>query len=151
MNQYEIQKSTDGTQFQSAGIIKAKHNGTSLTQYNFTDNSLSSSKLYYRVVLQYADGRKTYSNVVTITSKKEDNITVINPAKDFITIGFKENFSGSIDVISPSGNKILSTQIKQQIGWYNMPLPVLPTGMYVVRLNDNANQTSTTKQIYIAQ
>ncbi len=151
VNQYEIQKSTDGTQFQSAGIIKAKHNGTSLTQYNFTDNSLSSSKLYYRVVLQYADGRKTYSNVVTITSKKEDNITVINPAKDFITIGFKENFSGSIDVISPSGNKILSTQIKQQIGWYNMPLPVLPTGMYVVRLNDNANQTSTTKQIYIAQ
>jgi len=151
VNQYEIQKSTDGTQFQSAGIIKAKHNGTSLTQYNFTDNSLSSSKLYYRVVLQYADGRKTYSNVVTITSKKEDNITVINPAKDFITIGFKENFSGSIDVMSPSGNKILSTQIKQQIGWYNMPLPVLPTGMYVVRLNDNANQTSTTKQIYIAQ
>jgi hypothetical protein len=151
VNQYEIQKSTDGISFQSSSSIKAKHNGTSLTQYNFTDNSLSSSKLYYRVVLQYTDGRKTYSNIVSITNKNDNNITVINPAKDFITIGFKENFSGSIDVMSPSGNKILSTQIKQQIGWYNMPLPVLQTGMYVVRLNDNANQTSTTKQVYIAQ
>jgi hypothetical protein len=151
VNQYEIQRSTDGIAFQSLSIIKAKHNGTSLTQYNFTDNSLSASKLYYRVVLHYADSKKTFSNIVTITNKKEDNITVINPAKDCITIGFKENFSGSIEVISPLGNKILSTQIKQQIGWYNMPLPVLPTGMYVVRINDNASQTSTTKQVYIAQ
>lgn len=151
VNQYEIQKSTDGIAFQSLSIIKAKQNNTSLTQYSYTDNSLSSLKLYYRVVLHYADGRKTFSNTVTVTNKKEDNITVINPAKDYITIGFKEKFSGSIDVMNPSGNKILSTQIKQQLGWYNMPLPVLPTGMYIIRMNDNTNQTSTAKQVYIAQ
>lgn len=151
VNEYEIEKSSNGYQFQSAAIIKAKHTGNSLTQYNFTDNTITASKMYYRVMLKYIDGRKTYSNIATIANKEDDNITIINPAKNYISIGFKDYFSGTVELLNSAGNKILSTKVNQATGWYNMPIPsIITKGMYVVKLTNN-NQTNISKQVIINQ
>jgi len=67
--QFEIERSTDGSNWSTIGQVAAAGNSSTTLSYQFTDTvSLQgANSLYYRVRLEDKDGRYTYSGVVLVT------------------------------------------------------------------------------------
>ncbi|MEO1513525.1 MAG: alpha-amylase family glycosyl hydrolase [Bacteroidota bacterium] len=77
---YEIQRSLDGTSFQSIGWQTAQNSTNALSQYQFKDIQLpSSDALYYRLKMQDADGQFSYSPIRAIELDKEQQLIQIAP------------------------------------------------------------------------
>ena len=58
---FEVQKSIDGINYKTIGIIRANGNSTSEIKYNFNDNDIVQGTTYYRLKLVNFDGTFQYS------------------------------------------------------------------------------------------
>jgi hypothetical protein len=90
MDRFEIERSVDGTNYQSIGWVPSKfHNSTTSTDYNFTDPLPVNGINFYRLKEINTNGNFNYSPVVAV---KMDNplISIINinpnPASHLLTI-----------------------------------------------------------------
>lgn len=70
---FEIQRSMNGiTNFESIGVINSAGFSEELLQYQFVDNSLPpiEGRYYYRIIQEDLDGKKEFSNVLSIHKKQ---------------------------------------------------------------------------------
>lgn len=58
------EKSNDGIAWQELGFVNGAGNSNQLKQYQFTDKTVSSGPVYYRLRQRDLDGRFTYSSVI---------------------------------------------------------------------------------------
>jgi Secretion system C-terminal sorting domain len=81
MNYYAIEKSTYGSTFTEAGrITSSNYNGRDNAYYTFTDNSVSTGTVYYRIKEVDKDGRVDYSKIVVLNNGIKGTINVFpNP------------------------------------------------------------------------
>lgn len=80
-NYFEIERSTDGTNFSTIGKVYAAGNSAQLRQYTFDDIKANAGNNYYRLRMVDKDGSFQYSSIVMITVNiKGINITGIYPA-----------------------------------------------------------------------
>jgi hypothetical protein len=61
-----VQRSLDGRTFEDIGKIKAAGNSTSLKNYTYSDRSIKSSFVYYRLCEVDFDGEKSLSEIVKV-------------------------------------------------------------------------------------
>ena len=71
---YEVEKSTDGKNFNSIGQQAAKNIASA--SYSTTDNSVVSGNNYYRIKAVSATGAVNYSNIAKLTTNHSQLITV---------------------------------------------------------------------------
>ncbi|MGF2413835.1 MAG: T9SS type A sorting domain-containing protein, partial [Ferruginibacter sp.] len=95
---YELQRSTNGTNFTAINSINKSVNGN--TVYNYTDaniNILGASILYYRIKQVDINGRTSFSDTRTLRlDNKENGITVFpNPVKDGFYISIPLSNAGN--------------------------------------------------------
>ena len=85
VHHYIVEKSNDGTNFNSIRTIKAENK--QVNEYEFVEKNVSTGVNYYRIVGVDNDGRKTYSEVkeTNLFSNKEISIYP-NPSKDFVNV-----------------------------------------------------------------
>lgn len=90
-NYFEIQKSTDGINFETIAYINGKGNSTNLNYYSYLDqNNLITS--YYRLKQVDFDNRFSYSHIVSsYTPSSSFKITQINSSKDFYILTEKKD------------------------------------------------------------
>jgi hypothetical protein len=82
---YEVQRSTDGVSFSTIATIPAKN--MNLQSYQHIDETISSSKLYYRIKANDQDGRSRYSNTVSLASDNIQKIELLtNPVHNTIQL-----------------------------------------------------------------
>jgi hypothetical protein len=85
---FEIEKSTDGTNFSKIGNVTAKGNSTDKTNYSYLDMSASSAVVYYRLKMVDLDGTATYSRVIIL--KNDVSLVSLslfpNPAQDVLQV-----------------------------------------------------------------
>lgn len=84
IQQYQVERSTDGTNFKQVASVNAKNNVTG--SYSWTDLHIDAGKYYYRIKIITLDGRISYTQIVKVISGKlPDQIFVYpNPIKDGI-------------------------------------------------------------------
>jgi hypothetical protein len=77
---FEIERNTEGGQFESIGFVKSKNSPNSRTDYVFFDNNFTKTA-YYRLKTIDFDGKITYSKTITIenTSKTGEISLFPNP------------------------------------------------------------------------
>jgi len=123
-----IQKSSDGTNFQSLGDVI---NETEFMDGSFTDLS-PYSKTYYRLAVTNHDKSITYSNIITLERSQKTYVTVYpNPASKLISIYINSPSDGSYQVrlynnlgqLMKQQSITASNQVKMQVGG-------LTNGMY---------------------
>ncbi len=68
-NYFEIQRSTDGTNFSQIGVIYSSGNSTMTNNYNFNDKQPSKGINYYRLASVDIDGKTSLSKIVTVNVK----------------------------------------------------------------------------------
>jgi hypothetical protein len=78
MDRFEVQRSVDGTTFNSFGTLICS-NQRIATDYSFTDYSPAHGTSYYRLKMLEKDGKISYSKVVTVQFNT-DNTTTLYPS-----------------------------------------------------------------------
>ena len=89
-NHFEVERSVNGFDYSSIGIVNSVGNSTSSVDYKFVDNSVKERTYYYRLKMVDRDGSFEYSGIIVInrTNRTDDIIKFVypNPFNDQINI-----------------------------------------------------------------
>lgn len=127
---YQIEKSADGRNFESIGMINAMN----INNYSFTDFHFKNTS-YYRLKMIDKNGKFTYSNIIFLENKKSSLISVYpNPAKGSVMINnLSEN--SKISIVNYLGQTVLQkSNLNSSI--INLDISSLSTGNYAIIVND---------------
>ncbi|HEY6505952.1 MAG TPA: T9SS type A sorting domain-containing protein [Chitinophagaceae bacterium] len=145
---FEIQRSSNGSQFTSIGTKPSVANANSRQTYQFADDlsAVSGTVFTYRLKMVDTDGQFKYSNTILVR-KETNNIKVItlnpNPViNGMVTLRFAALTAGNIDirVIDLSGKTVWQQQNKSAEGNNSISLDGLsrlPAGTYVLQMANN--------------
>ncbi|MBS4044495.1 MAG: autotransporter-associated beta strand repeat-containing protein [Chitinophagaceae bacterium] len=143
IKEYEVQKSTDGRNFETLATVKANNSKA----YNSIDNTPSEAANYYRVVSIGNDDKKQYSNIVLVKFGVKNSEVAIypNPIKgNTVNLQLQNIDKGNyeLQVINTIGQVLFSKAIQHNGGnaTQTVQLPSnVAKGNYVIKL---ANQVS---------
>jgi len=147
IKEYDVERSLDSTGFSIIATIAPQTNNN----YHYTDAPTTAKILYYRIREKDINNGYRYSNTMVIRpalSYSQPMITP-NPASSSATLRFNSDRSSlvSIRMTNSIGAPVWSRQYKASEGPNTVPidqLQLLPTGMYILQLNDG-EKTSAMK------
>jgi hypothetical protein len=154
-DRFEIERSTNGSNYTSIGQKLPVGDPASRTTYQFGDNiaSLSENIIYYRLRMIDADGSFAYSNVIFVR-RDQKGLTglVINPNPiikgSMATARFEASLKGSVEfnVIDMNGKVVHKQQNVVTEGTNSVTinnLERLQAGMYILQMRNGENVLTT--------
>ena len=146
---FDIERSEDGTRFQSIGWIEGKGTTTEAQEYLFDDKYLREGMTYYYRLRQVDyNGQFDFSPVVTVTTDVKGTVVgefYPNPATaGKVTLEVTSTTEGTwqAQVYDPSGKELSNQQIAVAKGYQAVAFDfsTLTPGLYFVKLQDGANK-----------
>ncbi len=147
---FEVQKSSNGTLWQTIGTINTKNSITGAT-YNYTDNNVPDNVTYYRLKLVDLDGKYSYSSVIIMRKNGVATIDLLgNPVKNVINLNITNSNTAnySLELFTIDGRKV-TTQTYSHIGGtskVSMNVPSNVKGTCLLRIT-SGNDKQTIKVI----
>ena len=143
---FEIEKSTNGSEFSTLSKLNARGSASAYTIY---DEKPVEGMNYYRLKIYHKSGGFNISKIVSVFRLHTDAFAIEafpNPVKDRLTINIHGLISGkaNISVINGTGSKVLQSNVTQSP--VTLDLSKLPKGIYVVKYADG-KKTETMKII----
>ncbi|MBC7384022.1 MAG: T9SS type A sorting domain-containing protein [Bacteroidia bacterium] len=152
-SQFIIERSFNGTDFESIGKVKGAGNSNVKTDYSYLDMKALSlnqpgviAKLHYRLNQLNMDGKNEYSTIVVIDLNNEDGITINtalpNPFDNKLALTFNssQEIQMLIELINMNGDVMLTKNVNSGLGSQMVNLDQagdLPAGIYFMRLQYN--------------
>ena len=145
---YVIERSTNGINFVTAGIVNKKPDNGETGRYKFSDASAGTeATIFYRIKAQGAAGQKYFSKVITIQTVLAEGALDIGPvpATGYSTIRWSStgnNNKLNIILFNISGKAVLNRQYQLKKGLNELrltDLQSLPNGIYIVKASDGAS------------
>ncbi|MFA7381532.1 MAG: T9SS type A sorting domain-containing protein [Bacteroidia bacterium] len=146
---FEVERSTDGRNFEQIGEVKGSGNSHTPINYNYTDVAPfgSNSILYYRLKQVDFNGEFDYSKTIAVSNNKQDNgvtIEAINPnpftEKLNLTLTNVSEGNVTIEVYDLSGRKhYTQTTLSSGQGTLSIDLSSLANlakGVYIVNIRN---------------
>jgi hypothetical protein len=142
---YIIEKSKDGIHFSSIGKADAAGQSTSIHNYSFTDNSLESGIVYYRLVEFDIDGTTTVSEIISVNSRLGDIIKIIpNPNNG----NFEVNIEGAknevfqLALYNSLGETVYQASDKADESLYskNIQIQTITPGIYFLHIQSGTKK-----------
>ncbi|MFI5188345.1 MAG: T9SS type A sorting domain-containing protein, partial [Chitinophagales bacterium] len=137
---YNVEKSMDGTIFNSIATVKGHGNANENNYYELTDPAVITGKVWYRIAVVNKDGKKKYSRVILLNDKSIDFgfSNVINPFSNEIDFEISVPENSRIDAIllNSSGKPVRKESFSAYEGVNSLSIPgteSLPAGMYILR------------------
>lgn len=143
-DRFLVQRSTDGINFITIGIVKGAGTASGLHSYQYTDNNPVSGANYYRLIQEDIDGRPTVSGTIRINFSANEMASLRvypNPVSrnGQVTLALA-NAAGvyNVTVFSVTGNVVLKAQgslesINRSV---NDQLGKLNSGIYMLQLSN---------------
>jgi len=147
VHEYTVEKSFDGNNFTTAGVIAYKPAPGSINDYTYTDPGTGNTHplIYYRVKQVTVGGQYAFSKIVQVKLSVPAKLMVTpNPAAESATLSFisDHNADISIRLIDMTGHSVWHKQFQAATGMNTLSLDhlqELPNGMYVLQLYDGEN------------
>jgi hypothetical protein len=137
---FEVERSADGINFETIGLVAASGNISSDKLYNFDDNNPILGINYYRLRLVEIDGTTEYSNVIALEVKgdKKPYIFYPNPVTEVLNYQFTAEQGGDviIEVMDALG-RVLKSENKNSVAGSNqflIDMSNLIQGTYSIRV-----------------
>jgi hypothetical protein len=141
---FEVERSTDGINFEMIGWVEGNGNSTAWHNYQFIDTEPYEEVNYYRLKQIDYDDDFEYSKIVSarITSEQSEvlsNVTLMpNPANDRFSIVFSSivDAEAQIKVSNSLGQKIedLNVNLKKGSNTITMDSSPWANGVYLIQL-----------------
>ena len=141
---YSIERSYDGTNFISIGILPGNNNANATNNtYKYTDLNIR-DKVWYRIAMVTKDSHKKYSRIIIL----EDNTvnfgltSVVNPFSTKLDFGITVSESSRLDVtlLNMSGKPVRKQSFNVYEGANNLTIvdtEILPVGIYILQIRNN--------------
>jgi Secretion system C-terminal sorting domain len=137
---YQIEKSYDGSNWKSIATIKAAGNSSTEKVYNYLDLNAGVAK--YRIKQVDMDGRFTYTSIATTNcSPKNIDIAIYPvPAKDRLNVAIStnKNINTQFVIYDATGRMVKQLNEKIIVGNNAIQIDVtnLPNGQYILKSTD---------------
>lgn len=149
---YEVQKSTDGSNWIFAGVVASDGRAGEHT-YEFTDNDLAYGKTYYRLRMIGVSGNDKYSEIKQVKKLKPEETVIIkpNPVKNTAVISIEaiDRTEADLLLLTENGKQVFSQKAMLNSGINTIRMPVQSEwspGVYILRVIIN-NKTISKKMI----
>ncbi len=73
---FMVEKSFNGVDFGSIGLVQGNGNSTNINDYRFLDLSANTGDMFYRLKQMDMDGSTTFSEIICIKRNKENNMSI---------------------------------------------------------------------------
>lgn len=147
---FNVQRSDDGKDFSTVGVVKAAGNASTEQAYSFVDaNALQTNVpiIYYRLQTNDKDGKQSYSAIVPV-KVSGGTITASlypNPATDFVIVNYAAPATGkaTLRIADAGGKVLLSQQLNGTGSQTSVNVKALPAGVYSIQvISSNGTQTT---------
>lgn len=149
-NTYEVERSLDGTNWNTITQIAAAGNSSYVTNYSFTDKNLSLKTIYYRIKEVDVDGKANYTAIKSIKTDTNSSNTEIKIAgiQGKVLLQFASEIKGNLTVrfVSASGQILDQQTISNPVG--QVVLNSKLTGNYIISIS-NGQAFNTAKQVIL--
>lgn len=142
---FDLQRSEDGNQFNTIGRIEGQGNSSTTNNYSYLDEDPLNGINYYRLKQVDHNGDQTYSAIVAIESKAQDNSFVNvypNPAVDNINISTSDDIS-KVQVFNALGEIVYESNVLNSSG--TIELNTVSKGIYVIRATFSNDKVITSR------
>jgi hypothetical protein len=138
---YQLEKSTDASQFTTIATIKGKSINGNAADYSFTDASIVKDKQYYRLKMVNKDGSFTYSQVIASSSKSSLEISLYpNPVNNLLIVTHPQlSESGTLQIFNQEGKLVKSSNTQIGAAQTSVDVESLNKGFYVLHFMANGN------------
>jgi hypothetical protein len=126
---FDVERSTDGADFESIGWVQGAGNSNSIIHYSYDDQKADyNTTYYYRLKQTDIDGATAYSNIVSAALISGNNFIMQelhpNPANTNVNVGVISPADGSsrVAIIDVLGRKIIDQEWKLSAGLNNLSL-----------------------------
>jgi endonuclease I len=147
LNQYEIERSFNGTSYTKIGVQEAK--GTHNYSFDELTDNIRGRRVYYRIKKVDKDGKFSYSDVFSIHLPLNTRFTVYpNPIQNNITLRLSDNANTTLplQITDLTGRTLLAKKVVTTNGLINVNASSLSNGTYFIKLKIN-NEVLTAKVI----
>lgn len=139
--EFAIERSTDGKNFITIGIVRAAGFSDKLVNYTFTDLTPSQGKNYYRLKQSDMDVRFTYSDIRLLNFNANNQLAWYPSGKQSATVTFWQGNNEAYSVSTSSGQLIRQGRFTNG----RTELTDLTPGVYFVRVVTKTGDAPTTK------
>jgi hypothetical protein len=144
---YIIERSNNGLDFFTAGIVSKKPGNGDIGKYNFSDASAGTEAIvFYRIKAPGANEQTFLSKVVTIQTGFAEGALDISPvpAIGHSTIRWSSNGNNELHItlFDVTGHAVLSRQYRLKKGLNELlvtNLETLPNGIYFIKASDGGS------------
>lgn len=141
---YLVERSTDGSKFESIGRVTSNNRADIQSTYGFTDDMLQSGVVYYRLAMVDKDGSVAYSQIVSVSvTVKNKNMFVVENVKlsatnTNIRIGINSTLAMPMNfaVVDVSGRILVVKNTQLQVGGNTITadVPTVNKGVYYIKM-----------------
>ncbi len=151
---FNVQRSKDGVNFTTIGIVNAHGSSSTNIHYSFDDQSPFQGENYYRLELVDIDGAIDFSDIILLMVSKDDKGYSFypNPTNGLIYYQY-ESYSSDllkVEVLDVLGKQLKLVEQTGEIGLnkVSVDLSSYPSGTYMIRIhNTNASTVHTAKVV----
>lgn len=137
---FEIQRSSDGENWETLDFIRGEGTTTQTTTYNFVDDNPMDGMNYYRLKQIDFDDQFEYSSIRVIEIEVENNTKVYpNPVQDFLNIELSSTEDVMISIFNLNGQLLREMTANESITRINFS--DLEAGIYIVRITNSTTQS----------
>jgi Secretion system C-terminal sorting domain len=137
-NAFEVQRSSDGNNWQDLTTMTATAGNTG--SYNYTDADAPSGTNYYRLKLVNDDGTTGYSIIAIVATRIQPNIHFYpNPFHDMINISATTPFH-HVSLTDIAGRTLWVKEYASGINSVQIPSAALPQGLYFVSVDGSTSK-----------
>ncbi len=133
---FTIERSVDGINFISIGIINGQGNSSIMHTYQFVDHEIINVIRYYRLKQTDTDGGVAYHKVIYVDCNESPKVEIF-PAlfEDHLSFAFpgEENIQAMIKIYSTTGQLVFDKLIDSNKGVITENLSSLTSGVYIIK------------------
>lgn len=137
---FDIEQSTNGTDFQIIGEMKGNGSTNSVSNYNFEHATPSVGINYYRLKQVDFDGTATLSPVKSVFFGKNGSVVKTTLVQDRLDVFVGNEVSTPLSIFNIAGQQVLSAKIQ---GQQSLDVSSLPAGLYFLNIDAAGVRTST--------
>ncbi len=135
---YELERSTDGKNWQMAATIRAKGNSNQVNNYSYTDKNPVATAVYYRIRQVDLDGRFTYTSIRSIKTDKTADINIAS-IDHKVLLQFSKEMKGSFTVRFVNANGQVAGQQVLMDPLGQIVLNASLKGNYIIQVTNGQN------------
>ncbi len=132
VKQFEVEYSTDGIIFTTAGIIPAKNEARSAYSFRHT---IQNNLLYYRLKMVHGNGKIDYSGILALKNKsiKKEQFIYSYPGNSrLVWLNIPANQKATFQLFSLNGQNLLN--VKNYLNNAIIDLQKVPAGLYIGKI-----------------